>query len=111
MCWGRCSGHRVLAALQEGASGLLRVGVDHGRASAVLGERVLRFCARHPDMRRGDRRRRRPHLVQELLAGSLDLVLCRRPQPLPPSCTLKPLRPDEAVVVAGPGIPWPGAKA
>ena len=70
-------------------------------ASAVLGERVLRFCARHPDMRVEIIEDAAEHLVQELLSGSLNLVLCRRPQPLPAKLHFEALRPDEAVVIAG----------
>jgi molybdate transport repressor ModE-like protein len=99
-----------LAALQEGASGLIRVGVIAAVASAVLGERVLRFCARHPDMRVEIVEDAGAHLLQELLAGSLDLVLGRRPQPVPPKLHFESLRPDEAIVVAGPGHPLAGRR-
>ena len=99
---------QALATLQEGASGLLRVGVITAVASAVLGERVLRFCARHPDMRVEIIEDAAEHLVQELLSGSLNLVLGRRPQPLPAKLRFEALRPDEAIVIAGPRHPLVG---
>jgi DNA-binding transcriptional LysR family regulator len=46
--------------------------------------------------------------VQELLSGSLDLVLGRRPQPLPAKLHFEALRPDEAIVVGGPEHPMAG---
>ena len=99
-----------LAALHQGASGLLRVGIIAAAASAVLGERVLRFCARHPDMRVEFVEDIGPHLLQDLLSGSLDLVLARRPQPVPASLHFESLRPDEAIVIAGPKHPLAGQR-
>jgi len=97
-----------LTALRQGASGLLRLGVITAVSSVVLGERVLRFCARHPDMRVEIIEDAGPHLMQELLAGSLDMVLSRRPQPLPAKLHFEALRADEAVVLAGPEHPMAG---
>jgi len=104
------SSTEALAALQEGASGLIRLGTISAVASAVLGERVLRFCARHPDMRVEIVEDAGAHLMQALLSGSLNLVLCRRPQPLPARLHFEPLRPDEAVVVAGVDHPLAGRR-
>lgn len=97
-----------LAALQAGASGLLRLGVITAVASAVLGDRVLRFCARHPHVRVEIVEDTGDHLMQELLAGSLDLVLARRPQALASQLHFESLRPDEAIVIAGPQHPLAG---
>lgn len=94
-----------LAALREGVSGLLRVGVITAVASAVLGERVLAFCARHPAMRVELVEHSAVHLLQELQAGTLNLVLCRRPVPVPSRLHFERLRADEACVIAGPGHP------
>lgn len=99
-----------LAALQGGVSGLMRLGVITAVSSAVLGERVLRFCARHPDMRVEIVEAAQPQLVQELLAGSLDLVLCRRVHPQPVKLHFESLRPDEAIVIAGPQHPLAGRR-
>ena len=99
-----------LAALQEGASGLIRVGTISAVASALLGQRVLRFCERHPDMHVEIVEDTGAHLVQALLAGTLNVVLCRRPQPLPAKLHFEPVRPDEAVVVAGTGHPLVGQR-
>ncbi len=100
-----------LAALQEAASGLIRVGTISAVASAVLGERVIRFCERHPDVRVEIVEDTGAHLVQSMLAGTLNLVLCRRPLPLPAKLHFEPVRPDEAVVVAGVGHPLVGRTA
>lgn len=94
-----------LAALREGVSGRLRLGVITAVASAVLGERVLAFCARHPAMRVEIVEDSAPHLLQELQAGTLNLVLCRRPVPVPCRLHFECLIPDEARVIAGPGHP------
>lgn len=97
-----------VVALQEGATGLLRLGAITAVSSSMLGERVLRFCARHPRLRveiiEGDG----AHLLQELLSGSLNLVLGRRPQPVPQGLHFEYLQPDEAVVIAGPSHPLAG---
>lgn len=97
-----------LAALREGVSGRLRLGVITAVASAVLGERVLRFCARHPAMRVEIVEDSAVHLLQELQAGTLNLVLCRRPTPVPARLHFERLRADEACVIAGPGHPLAG---
>lgn len=97
-----------VVALQEGATGLLRLGAITAVSSSMLGERVLGFCARHPKLRveiiEGDG----AHLLQELLSGSVNLVLGRRPQPMPQGLHFEYLRPDEAIVIAGPGHPLAG---
>ena len=67
---------------------------DHRRvASAVLGERVLRFCARHPDMRVEILEDAADHLVQELLsrqpepgAGPASAALARETALRGPAC-------------------------
>lgn len=97
-----------VAALQEGATGTLRVGAIAAVTSAMLGERVLHFCARHPKLRVEIVEADGAHLLQELLSGSLNLVLGRRPQPVPHGLHFGALRPDEAVVIAGPGHPLAG---
>jgi molybdate transport repressor ModE-like protein len=99
-----------LAALREGVSGRLRLGVITAVASAVLGERVLRFCARHPAMRVEIVEDSAVHLLQELQAGTLNLVLCRRPTPVPARLHFERLRADEACVIAGPGHPLAGRR-
>lgn len=99
-----------LAALQEGAEGLLRVGVIGAAATAILGERVLRFCERHPEMRVEIVEDAAPHLLQELMAGGLNLVLGRRPSPVPAKLYYEAMRPDEAVVLASPGHPLAGRR-
>ncbi|MBL8306033.1 MAG: LysR family transcriptional regulator [Rubrivivax sp.] len=94
-----------LAALREGVSGLLRLGVITAVTSAVLGERVLAFCARHPAMRVELVEDSAVHLLQELQAGTLNMVLCRRPNPVPARLHFERVRADEACVIAGPGHP------
>ena len=93
----------ALEALQQGASGLLRVGVISAAATALLGERVLRFCQLRPQMRVEIIEDAQDNLTQQLLAGSLNLVLGRRPVPVPHRLEFEPMRTDEAVVLAGPG--------
>lgn len=95
----------ALETLQTGASGRLRVGVISAVASAMLGERVLRFCRERPGIRVEIAEDVQDHLVQQLLAGGLDLALTRRPVPVPQRLHFEPLEPDAAVVVAGPGHP------
>jgi molybdate transport repressor ModE-like protein len=92
-----------LAALQEGVSGVLRVGVITALSLSVTGASVLRLCARHPEVRLEILEDAQPHLIQELMSGSLDLVLCRRVRPLPARLHFEWLCADEAVVVAGTG--------
>lgn len=97
-----------LEALQQGASGLLRVGVIAAVATAMLGDRVLRFCRKHPSMRVEIVEDVQDHLTQQLLTGSLNLVLGRRPVPVPQRLHFEPLRADEAVVIASPDHPLAG---
>ncbi len=100
----------TLAALREGVSGVLRIGAITAVASAVLGERVLRFCERHPAIRVEIVEDSAPHLMQRLLAGTLSGVLCRRPVPVPARLQFERLRADEATVLAGPGHPLAGRR-
>lgn len=99
-----------LAALQEGASGVLRVGVIAAMSLSVLGDAVLRLCAHHPELRLEILEDTQLHLIQELMSGSLDLVLCRRVRPLPARLHFELLRPDEAIVIAGTGHPLVGRR-
>jgi DNA-binding transcriptional LysR family regulator len=92
-----------LAALQQGMSGVLRVGVITAMSLSVTGERVMQLCARHPDLRLEIVEDAQPHLIQELMSGSLDIVICRRVQPLPAALHFEPLYADAALVVAGTG--------
>ena len=98
----------ALATLHDGARGQLRVGAITAVASAMLGERVLRFCARHPEMQVELIEDYGAHLLQELQSGRLDIVLGRRPLPMPIKMHFEPLRPDTAIVVAGLGHPLAG---
>lgn len=91
-----------LAALHEGASGVLRVGAIAAVSPTLSSDSVLRLCARHPALRIEIIEDTQPHLVQELISGGLDLVLCRPVQPLPCKLHFEPLQPDEAWVIAGP---------
>jgi DNA-binding transcriptional LysR family regulator len=100
----------ALETLQLGASGRLRVGVISAVASARLGERVLRFCRQRPGMRVEIAEDVQDHLIQQLLAGGLDIALTRRPVPVPQRLHFEPLEPDAAVVVAGPGHPLAARK-
>lgn len=97
-----------IAALQEGVRGVLRVGVIGALSQSVTCPAVFRLCEAHPELRLEIIEDVQPHLVQELLSGSLDLVLCRRLQPLPPRLHFEWLRHDEALVVAGCGHPLVG---
>lgn len=99
-----------IAALQEGARSVLRVGVITALSMSVIGDRLLQMCARRSDLRLEIIEDAQPHLVQELISGSLDLVLCRRVRPLPARLHFEWLCSDEAVVVAGLGHPLIGRR-
>lgn len=98
----------AVEAIQQGAAGLLRVGVITAAATAVLGERALRFCQRRPQVRVEIIEDVQDNLTQQLLAGGLSLLLGRRPVPLPHRLEFEPFRTDEAVVIAGLGHPLAG---
>lgn len=97
-----------MAALQEGARGVLRVGVITALSMSVVSARLLRQCEAQPELRLEIIEGTQPHLVQELVSGSLDLVLCRRVRPMPPRLHFEWLRSEEAVVIAGCGHPLVG---
>jgi molybdate transport repressor ModE-like protein len=99
-----------IAALKEGASGVWRLGVIAALSKSVTCPAVFQLCERHPELRLEILEDAQPHLMQELLSGSLDLVLCRRPRPLSPRLHFEWLRSDEAVVVAGTGHPLAGRR-
>ncbi len=99
-----------IAALQEGIRGVWRIGVIAALSKSVTGPAVLQLCQRHPELRLEILEDAQPHLMQELLSGSLDLVLCRSPRPLPPRLHFEWLRADEAVVVAGLDHPLVGRR-
>lgn len=97
-----------LAALQEGVSDVLRVGAIAAISPVLSGASILRLCARHPELRLEIIEDGQAHLVQELMAGCLDLVLCRRISPLPAKLHFETLLSDQATVIAAPGHPLAG---
>jgi len=99
-----------IAALQEGVRGVWRLGVIAALSKSVACSAVIRLCERHPELRLEIVEDAQPHLMQGLLSGSLDLMLCRHPLPLPPRLHFEWLRADQAVVVSGMEHPLVGRR-
>lgn len=98
----------TMAARQDGASGLLRVGAIPAAASGLLAPHLPRIIERHPRLRLQLFEATPPHLLNELAAGGLHVVLTRQPTELAARFVAEPLGDDEAIVIAGPRHPLAG---
>lgn len=99
------SSMEALAAVGGGASALLRVGAIPAAVHGLLGPRLAAFCERHPDLRLDVVEGRPDHLLQDVLTGSLHVVLARQPPDCPARLQFEPLLANDAVVIAGVGHP------
>lgn len=95
----------TLHALQEGASGVLRVGAIPAAVTGLLCRRLPALSSRYPSLRIEVQEDRGEHLLPEVSSGRLDLALCRRPAAVPTACRFVPLLADTPWVVASPSHP------
>lgn len=90
-----------LSAVQASASGLLRVGMIPAAGLSLAGRLLPVFSRRHPRLQilviEGTPR----HLLEELAAGSLNVVLTRRPAELAARFAYQPITEDQAVILSG----------
>lgn len=97
-----------LSVVQGSASGLLRIGMIPAAGLSLAESLLPGFSRRHPGLQivvvEGTPR----HLLEELAAGGLNVVLLRRPAELPARLRFQPMAADEAVVVAGVKHPLAG---
>lgn len=98
----------ALSAVQSGASGLLRVGFIPAAVSRLLTPCLAALAERSPGLELRAVEGTPAQLLKELAAGSLDLVLTRRPAELGGRYRFEPLLDDEAVFLAGTGHPLAG---
>jgi molybdate transport repressor ModE-like protein len=100
----------ALAALQAGANGLLRVGAIPAATASLLAAALPELADRHPQLQLQVFEGTPPHLLNELAAGGLQVLLTRRPESLGSRFIFEPLGTDEAIVVAGPRHPLAGQR-
>lgn len=87
----------TMAAVRDGASGLLRVGT----LPALLARQLTRLLQRQPQWRVEVVEETGEQLLQHLLGGRLDLALLRQPRAVPARIRFEALLQDEAVVLCG----------
>jgi DNA-binding transcriptional LysR family regulator len=100
----------ALAQQAAGQQRPLRVGAILGALSSVLRPALPVLRTQHPALRLAIEEASIERLLAGLQGGALDLVLLRRPAPVPEGCRFEALRPDRMVVLAGAGHPWTGRK-
>jgi len=94
-----------VAALREGAAGSLRLGAIPAASGGLLAERLPAFMTEHPDLHVEVVEGSREQLLPLAASGSLDMLLCRRPDAVPAGLEFVPLQQDAAVIVATAGHP------
>lgn len=99
---------KAIEAAQEGASGLLRVGAIPAAVVGLVAPALSAIVDRHARLHLQIFEGRPAELLSELAAGSLHLVLTRRPAELGSRYAFESLCDDEAVVVASPRHPLAG---
>lgn len=95
----------TLAALQQGKGGILRIGGIPAATTGLLARMLPAFTDAYPDLRIEVVEDTGERLGTQLLAGALDLVLCRPPRDVPPGFAFRPLYHDQVIVVARPAHP------
>jgi molybdate transport repressor ModE-like protein len=96
---------QAMAALDEGARGLLRVGAIPAAMVRLVEASLPVLAERHPRLQLQVFESTPTQLLNELAAGGLDMILTRAPPDLGARFCFEPLASDEAVVIAGPGHP------
>jgi DNA-binding transcriptional LysR family regulator len=100
----------ALAQQAAGQQRPLRVGAILAALSSLLRPALPVLRAQHPTLRLAIEEASIERLLAGLQGGALDLVLLRRPAPVPEGCRFEPLRADRMVVLAGTDHPWTGRK-
>lgn len=100
-----------VAALRGGASGSLRLGAIPAASCGLLAERLPAYMRTHPDLQVEFQEGSREQLLPLAAAGTLDMLVCRRPEAVPAGLEFVPLQQDAAVIVATPGHPLLAAEA
>jgi len=98
----------AMAARQAGASGLLRVGAIPAAIASLVAPTLHKVVERQPRLRLQIFEGTPLHLLNELAAGGLHLVLTRQPAELGSRFRFEPLCSDRAIVVASPRHPLAG---
>lgn len=94
-----------VAALRDGAAGSLRLGAIPAASGGLLAERLPAYMRAHPDLHVEVVEGSREQLLPQAASGSLDMLLCRRPEAVPAGLEFVTLQPDAAVIVAAAGHP------
>ena len=94
-----------VAALRAGAAGSLRLGAIPAASGGLLAERLPAYMLTHPDLHVEVQEGSREQLLPLAAGGSLDMLLCRRPEAMPAGLEFVPLQQDAAVIVATQGHP------
>lgn len=94
-----------VAALRDGAAGSLRLGAIPAASGGLLTERLPAYMTAYPDLHVEVVEGSREQLLPLAASGSLDMLLCRRPEAVPAGLEFVPLQQDAAVIVAAAGHP------
>lgn len=91
----------TLHALQDGASGVLRVGAIPAAVSGLLRLALPPLSERHPGLRIEVVEAPGEQLLGDVVSGRVDVALCRRPVEVPVACAFAPIAQDVPWVIAG----------
>jgi len=94
-----------VAALRQGATGHLRLGAIPAASGGLLAERLPAYMKARPGLQVEVVEGSREQLLPQAAGGSLDMLLCRRPEAIPAGLEFVPLQDDAAVIVAAAGHP------
>ncbi|WP_237709986.1 LysR family transcriptional regulator [Achromobacter xylosoxidans] len=94
-----------VAALRQGATGYLRLGAIPAASGGLLAERLPAYLKARPGLQVEVVEGSREQLLPQAAGGSLDMLLCRRPEAVPAGLEFVPLQDDAAVIVAAAGHP------
>lgn len=100
-----------VAALRQGATGSLRLGAIPAASGGLLAERLPAYMQAHPGLQVEVLEGSREQLLPQAAGGSLDMLLCRRPEAVPAGLEFVPLQQDAALIVAAAGHPLLAAGA
>jgi DNA-binding transcriptional LysR family regulator len=98
----------IVSSMHAGASGVLRVGATGAAISGLLSRALPVFSERFPAVTLQVTQLEPRPLVRGLLEETLDIAVCRPPEPLPVETEFYPLLTDRYAIVCSPRHPLDG---
>ena len=92
----------IVSSMHAGASGVVRIGATGAGISGLLSQVLPEFTARFPAVTVDVRQQPPEQLVRGLLEETLDVVVFRKPGPLPPETEFHEILTDRYAIVCSP---------